>query len=98
MLYLFFLTNEFKRFCQSGLYLDFFVKKLSELFVKNFFIYSAQFFGEKFVIEELTKKIFKKILSYNENFLFFKKLLFSSFFIQTLSFFFYILVIMLFFI
>jgi hypothetical protein len=42
-------TFSFFRFIQSGLYLDFFLKKLVELFVKNFFIYAAQFLGEKYI-------------------------------------------------
>ena len=56
----FFFSFEFHRLCQSGFYLDFFLKKISEIFVKNIFIYSAQFTGEKYMIEELTKKVFEK--------------------------------------
>ena len=48
---------KFFRFVNSGLYFDFFLKKFSEIFVRNFFIYSALFFGEKFFIEVLTKKV-----------------------------------------
>jgi hypothetical protein len=58
MLYSFFFSFEFFRFCQSGCYLDFFYKKCSEVFVRNVFIYAAQFFGEKYMIEVFTKKIF----------------------------------------
>jgi hypothetical protein len=57
MLFSYFLTYNFFRFCQSGFYFDFFFKKLSEIFVRNVFIYSAQFFGEKYFIEIFTKKI-----------------------------------------
>lgn len=57
MLYNFFITFKFHRFCQSGCYFDFFYKKLSEVFVRNVFIYAAQFLGEKYMIEVLTKKI-----------------------------------------
>jgi hypothetical protein len=73
MLYSFFFSFEFFRFCQSGCYLDFFYKKCSEVFVRNIFIYSAQFFGEKYMIEVFTKKIFsnfvdlKLIIYYNNN-------------------------------
>jgi hypothetical protein len=42
---------------QSGLYVDYVIKKLSEIFIKNIFIYSSIFFGEKFIIEFLSKKI-----------------------------------------
>ena len=57
MLYNFFLTFKFHRFCQSGGYVDFFLKKISEVFLRNIFIYLAQFFAEKYMIEVLTKKI-----------------------------------------
>lgn len=60
MLYNFFISFKFQRFCQSGGYLDFFFKKLSEVFLRNFFVYSAQFFAEKYMIEILTKKIIDK--------------------------------------
>jgi hypothetical protein len=33
------------------MYFDYFYKKIAEIFVRNVFIYSAQFFGEKFMIE-----------------------------------------------
>ena len=51
VLYNFFITFEFRKFCQSGFYFDFFLKKLAEMFVRNLFIYTAQFFGEKYMIE-----------------------------------------------
>jgi hypothetical protein len=79
----------FFRFIQSGLYLDFFLKKLVEIFVKNVFIYSAQFMGEKYMIEFLTKKVIdssifnvNKIINLND-------LFYSYYFIQLLSIFFY---------
>lgn len=50
-------TFDFFRFVQSGFYLDFFIKKNLELFVKKFLIYATQFLGEKYLIEFLTKKI-----------------------------------------
>lgn len=57
------LNFKFFRFVNSGLYFDFFFKKISEIFVRNFFIYSALFFGEKFVIEVLTKKVITFFIS-----------------------------------
>ena len=92
MLNFFFTSFNFQRFCQSGLYLDFFVKKISEVFVRNVYIYSAQFFGEKYVIEELTKKIFKKIIIYGNKKSVFNKFLYSHFFIQMVGFSFYIFI------
>jgi hypothetical protein len=51
---------------QSGLYFDFIFKKLGEVFVRNVFIYSALFFGEKYMIEHLTKKTVDSFI-YNSN-------------------------------
>lgn len=56
MLYLFGLHQFFINFMQSGMYLDYITKKLSEMIARNVFIYSAIFFGEKFVIEFICKK------------------------------------------
>jgi hypothetical protein len=82
-------TFSFFRFIQSGLYLDFFLKKLVELFVKNFFIYAAQFLGEKYMIEVLTKKVIDSSI-FNSNKLFnLLDLFYASYFIQLLSVFFY---------
>ena len=41
---------------QSGFYVDFFLKKTAEVFIRNVFIYASLFFGEKYMIEQLTKK------------------------------------------
>jgi hypothetical protein len=41
---------------QSGFYIDFFFKNCAEVFIRNVFIYSSLFFGEKYIIEHLTKK------------------------------------------
>ncbi len=57
-------TFQFYIFSQNGFYLDFFFKKINEILLRNFLIYSAQFFGEKYLIEFFTKLIF--------NFFFFK--------------------------
>ena len=67
MLRNFFFSYNFFRFCQSGCYLDFFLKKLSEVFVRNIFVYGAQFFGEKYMIEIITKKIFHNFIKYQNN-------------------------------
>ena len=65
MLFFYFFKQNFIVFFQSGFYLDFFLKKNSEIFIKNIFIYSSLFFGEKYFIEVLTKKII-------DNFIFLK--------------------------
>jgi hypothetical protein len=56
MLYLFTLSRRFINFMQSGCYVDYIIKKITETLVKNVFIYAALFFGEKFVIEFISKK------------------------------------------
>lgn len=85
----YFFTNSFHIFCQSGQYLDFFFKKLAEVFLKNFFLYSALFFGEKYMIENLTKTIFKSLTAKVNYIANLKKLTYSLYFIQFLNFFFY---------
>lgn len=62
MLYSYFVKFEFFRFSQAGYYFDFFFKKISEFFVRNIFVYSALFFGEKYMIEVFTKKIITSVI------------------------------------
>ena len=50
-------------FIQSGLYFDFFIKKIGEVFIKNFMVLTPLFFGEKYLIEVLTKKIVENFLT-----------------------------------
>ena len=47
---------------QSGCYVDYTIKKLSELLVRNVFIYSALFFGEKYIIEFVSKKVIDNLV------------------------------------
>lgn len=91
MLKSFFFSFNFHRFSQSGYYLDFFFKKISEVFVKNIFIFASQFLGEKYLIEELTKKIFDRTLWRLNKYFGLTKLFYSLFFVQIISFFFYLL-------
>ena len=51
---------------QSGFYLDFFLKKICDSFLRNVFISAALFFGEKYMIEFLTKKIVDNFI-FNSN-------------------------------
>jgi len=51
---------------QSGFYFDFLFKQLAEVFIRNIFIYAAMFFGEKYMIEHLTKKIVDNFI-FNSN-------------------------------
>ena len=52
---------------QSGFYIDFFLKKFGEVFIRNIFIYTALFFGEKYMIEQITKKIVDSFI-FNSNY------------------------------
>jgi hypothetical protein len=82
---------KFLNFFKSGFYIDFFLKKIAEIFVKNIFIYSSFFFAEKFLIEFLTKKCVDNfILKVNSFFLeeFNFNFFFSTFFIFFFYFFF----------
>lgn len=84
----------FIRFVQSGLYVDFFLKKIIEIFVRNFLIYSAIFFGEKYIIEVLTKKIIDNtVFSLNKN-LSLLDLIYSYYFIQLVGLFIYFLTLL----
>jgi len=78
-------TFEFFRFIQSGLYVDFFLKKLIELFVKNFFIYAAQFIGEKYMIEFLTKKVIDSSVFNTNKIINVTDLFYTQYFISLLS-------------
>jgi len=58
--------KKFNKVIKSGLFFDFFLKKSISIFIKNILINSSLFFGEKYIIENLTKKIFNKfILKFN---------------------------------
>lgn len=82
MLYNFFITFKFHRFCQSGCYFDFFYKKFSEVFIRNVFIYAAQFVGEKYMIEVLTKKIVDKSIFGINKYIGWENLKYFNFFFQ----------------
>lgn len=82
----------FFKFIQNGMYIDFFIKKIIESYVKNSLIYSSQFFGEKYIIEYFTKKIIDSVI-FNSNKIFsFIDLFYSFFFIQLISVFFYTII------
>ena len=74
---------------QSGFFIDFFCKKLADVFIRNVFIFSAIFFGEKYMIEKITKKIVDFFLFFNNKLIGFNVLNFSFFFYIVLSILFY---------
>ena len=67
-------------FVQSGLYFDFFFKKLGEVFLKNVMVLTPQFFGEKYMIEVLTKKIIENTIFIFNKFVCFTSLSYFNFF------------------
>ena len=86
---MYFLKQKFIRFVNAGLYFDFFLKKIGEIIVRNFFVYSALFFGEKYFIEVLTKKVIDSYIFNLSNKLDFRHLDFGFFFYQTVAIVFY---------
>ena len=85
MLNFFLFKNYFFKILQSGLYLDFFFKKLSENFIRNFLIYSSNFLGEKYIIEYLTKKLVENIIFSLSNNINFYYINYNFFFLHLLS-------------
>ena len=95
MLFLYFFKKNFILFLQSGLYMDFFFKKISEIFVKNIFIYSSMFFGEKYFIEILTKKIIDNLIFLNNKKMYLFSQNYKNFFNIFLLFIFFMIIILL---
>lgn len=91
MMFNFLCTFNFHRFFQSGMYFDYFYKKIAEVFVRNIFIYSAQFFGEKFMIEYWTKLIINNTIFNLNRFISWTTLTYKWFFFQIISYIIYTL-------
>lgn len=80
MLYSYIFKYRYIMFIQSGLYFDFFIKKVGESFIKNFMVLTPLFFGEKYLIEVLTKKIIENFISRFNKFVGLSSLSFFNFF------------------
>lgn len=94
MLYSYIFKYKFVILIQSGLYIDFFCKKLGEVFIRNFLIYTSNYFGEKYFIEVLTKKIIDNFIFKNNRLFGITRLQFFNFFYITVLLVFYIIFIM----
>ena len=70
---------------QSGFYLDYIFKKNAEVFLRNVFIYSALFFGEKYMIEQLTKKVIDSFIFNNNKYVGWSTFNNNSFFYVNIS-------------
>jgi hypothetical protein len=44
-------------------------KKFAEIFIRNVFVYASLFFGEKYMIEHLTKKVVDSFIFNSNKFL-----------------------------
>lgn len=68
MLGSYFFSRNFFKAGQSGFYVDFLYKCIAEVIVRNVFIYTAQFFAEKYMIEVFSKKIFESSIFFFKRF------------------------------
>ena len=64
-----FFSNYFFTWSQCGFYIDFLIKKISEIFLRNYYVYTSQFFGEKYLVEYITKFFFNFIIFFCSKFL-----------------------------
>ena len=94
MLNLFFLSKQLFNYFQSSFYIDYFIKKLAESFVRNVFIYTALFFCEKFLIEYITKKFIDSFLGYLSTSFLPNNFFLESIFTQVLIFLFYFIALL----
>ena len=94
MLYSFLFKYRFIIFIQSGLYIDFFIKKVGEVFIRNFLVYTSNYFGEKYFIEVLTRKLIDSFI-FKQNKLFgWSSLQFFNFFYLIILLVLYIIILM----
>jgi len=63
VLHSFIFTKKFIRAVKSGFYMDFVYKKMCEVFVRNFLICASYIFGEKYMIEFMTKLTADKVIT-----------------------------------
>jgi len=76
---------------QAGFFIDFVLKKLVDVFVRNVFIFGALFFGEKYMIEYITKRIVDNLIFVSNKRLGFTNLNYGTFFITFVGLLFYVL-------
>lgn len=83
-----FFSWEIFRAFQCGFYVDFLFKKIIEIFIRNYLIYSSIFFAEKYLIEFFTKKLIEYSFFNLSKIFGFLNLTYFHYFIQLISFFF----------
>ena len=79
---------------QSGFYIDFFFKKIAEIFIRNIFISASLFFGEKYMIEYLTKKTVDNFVFTSNKYLGWTNLNYTWFFYTIFSLILYVLILL----
>lgn len=89
MLGFYFFNYKFFKNIQSGFFMDFLVKKITELLVRNLLIYLAKFFAEKYGIEVLTRKLVDSFIFKNNKYFGWYLFNYSWFFYFILGFIFY---------
>lgn len=62
MLHCQWLEREYDRSIKSGLYIDFFLKKVAESLIRNVLISGAYVLGEKYIIEYVTKLMGDRVI------------------------------------
>ena len=67
------------------MYIDFIFKQILEYFVRNLLVYTALFFGEKYIIEFLTKKTIDSFVFNTHRLFSSAELSFSDFFYTIVS-------------
>lgn len=71
------------------MYVDFIFKQIIEYFIRNILIYTALFFGEKYIIEYLTKKTIDSFVFNSNKLVTTHSLSFHDFFLIITGFIFY---------
>jgi len=62
MLHYQWLDSNYDRAAKSGFFIDFITKKIVESFIRNVFISGGYIFGEKFIIEHVTKNAADRLI------------------------------------
>lgn len=75
---------------QSGFYIDFIFKKFSDVFLRNVFMATAMFFGEKYMVEHLTKKTTDFFIFNTNRYIGLNNLNYTAFFYVSMSTVFYL--------
>ena len=93
MLHLYLLKWDLIKFIQLGYNIDYIVKNSAIRLVSRVLIFMGFIFGEKYIVEYITKKSIDGFIFNNNRFIGLNSLAYSYYFIQILTSFIYLLVI-----